>query len=610
MLNLSISTIKKIIALFCLIVFLIVVSSLKISSTTLYFFIVEYVFFGILGIILFLFNRPNNEEYSELKYIKIFDIIFFILFTFVIIILNNSLYTKNIQYYILISIMFSIIGLKIIRTPIFSKRQKIITLLEIMMVGLIIRSSSAIINPYLFGADAYWHFNTISKIISNGFLDPLAGHYYYYPIAQIISVIWSIITNLLYSSFNAASISVNTIAILLIYLIGKETIGEREGLMGSLLLSISVFHIFGSIQFSPQRLGVTFLLLSLYAVVKIRSNRRYWLLFWVSTFATLLVHPVTAIVLAFGLGSYFIIIKVLGKKTRFTPSPFLSYLIMLVGYLVFVNLMLFTTVIRSIFFPEHGESLVTVALVTVADISVKPTYVFYFELIAGYFGPSVILFSGLLGGLILVQRKNIKIIPIFLLIILLTLIPVGSILGNSFGFQPGRLLSFTDVFLTILAGFGMIYLLSSIKIRKINNLVIFVLLLMFSFFSITSYLIEDDNTIFIKEVISQPVHVTESTLATSGFLMKTQEKNTLFMDYATSRYISNPERGLSGLTRKNISMFTSDFNNNGYYLLNMHYLPYGTYTTGGSMKLNEDIIYREHMKNKIYENNMVDVFLK
>jgi hypothetical protein len=581
-----------IIIIVCYSIFLLFFETLHASSSSLYLFSMEYSFFGVLGILIYLLYEPKISEYLyfNLKpsHLKMFDICFFSLVTIVFAILVNSLYVKPVLYYIFISISFSIIALKILVIHRFSKFQKIITITEILTIGLISISSLAIINKFLIGADAYWHFNKILLIVSSGFIDISAGHYYYYPIGHIYPTILSLIIKSVDVSLTTLSITINTIAVLFVYLVGQETIGEREGLMGSLLFSISVFHSFGSISYSPQILGTIFIFLSFYAVMKCKYNKNYWYPFWISSVATLMIHPVTSSILIFILGFYFIIVKVFNIQGGKAPAPFQSYLMIFISYILFVNIMLFNKLVKTIFIPE-AEFLITQLS---SAIKINFTFIYFFETIVAYLGPCIMLMLGILGSLVLIQRKEIKSFPIILVIFLLNIILIISILGNLSAFQPTRFLPFSDILLTIPAGFGIVYLFKLFRLKRGTISIMFILFFIFSFFSSTSYLINEGNMLFTKEVIVHPVYVTQSTLASHNYLMLIPENNTIHTDSTTANYIFDSDRGIFSLNSTNLNFFNeTGLNENGYYVINNQYLPYGTYTLQDtSMKLNSEII--------------------
>lgn len=584
----------------------------EINLNTTYIFAMEYLFFGILAITLFWSYKPKTCENLNLnfkfQFIHILDICVLSSVIASCYILNTSLYTKPLLYYILLSIAFSLVCLKILLIQSLPYPQEILILFEIIIIAIIIITSSSLINPFLVGADTYWHFNTIASIISTGFLDHSTGNYYYYPLSHIYNAILSQILLLPNTLIYILLCASNIIAVLFIYLIGKTIISVREALISSLLLSISVFHNFGSISNSPQTFGLIFVLSAIYTLLKCKDNANYWYLFWICAIAALFIHPIPAVILILYLGTNIIYEKILKKEQDKYPAPFLSYLMIFISYIVYINMILFRKLVKITFLPDTSEASLYISQLSNTTMN-SISHVYYLETFVAYLGPSIFLMFGILGSLLLVQKKRKETYIILLFLMILNSILVISMLGNLSGFEPTRILPFNDSFWTIPAGAGIIYFSKLLKPQNRRYYFIFFICLVVSFFSLTSYLLNDGNTLFTKEVVVHPAYLTESTIVTHHFLVEIPINNTLYIDQTSSRYLSNKERGIYSLNNQNVTLFQeNEFGRVGYYFINKQYIPYGTYASQGNsfkIKIKE---FENSYYNLYYSNGLVHIY--
>jgi hypothetical protein len=575
------------------------------SPSTLNLFLLMYVGFSFLGFLLYVFRKHQTIYELNAIYGKrwvILTIFFLIVVAGILFVLKSSIYIKPLSYYVLVSLAAALIGIQIIENRVSNK-----ILFQILILAFLIRSSSLIINPYLFGADSYWHFNRIMNIIKDGHLASEAGHYYYFPSFHIFISFFEKIgtpTEVIYST---ASLILSLIAVPTIYLLTRNFLGEKTGLMSSLLLSISVFHIFGSINYSPMINGFSLILISFYILIKFiglaKTSEfiRTWIIFWLVALSVFFIHPVASMSLGLILGANFVLTRFFFKNNGKGLTPFYSYIVGFIAYLMFVHFMLFREIVEVIFIPGESQPLPSIKFVS-------PTTKLLTESALSFLGPASLVFFGVYGGLMWMENYNLKKMSVLLSLMLLYSIPLYSFIRGVGGLDPGRLLSYIEALIVIPAATSIIYLSSTIKNSKYKLAMISSVLVFLSFFSTFSYITWDGNQI-LKDKVEVPVgFATQSSLAAYPFLQKLPKDMPLYSDHRTSLYLANKDRGIYGLPDIVIHRISyRTLNESGYFGINKEYLERIMWKSDSERELFLDTLDGD---DKIYDNGNVQIFMK
>lgn len=559
---------------------------------TLYTLIFGYSLFFALGILYFLLKKNGGEVrannfsiFHSYRSNRILQISFYIVAILILIVLNKSLYIKPFLYYLLISIATVIIGFQIISKQESDKKQiYTILFLQIIPLAIIIRGSSFLINPYLIGPDVPWHFHFIQKIIENGYLDPSAFYYYYYPSYHLTESMSGVILGFSEGSFNLINLSISVVSIIIAYLIGKEVFNNgKVGLMFSLLLTIATMHIF-LVNYNMSKIGgTTLLLLCLLLLIKIYKscNLKTNALFWTSTVPVFFWHPEISLILIVLLGANFLVYIFMRKKLKLNLAfIFTLYLIAYIVYPMYANTQLLTVIAQSTPTEKAEPALVQSsagqAIIQAIIEKAEPTLVqsfadrtitmgFLFQSFMAYLGITLLTFFVSYIGLKWLNKLNE--VNLFILSSLIVLhIPLFiTISSGSLVAVSERVLPYISLLLILIAA-GAIF--EIFKFKSKSSVVIFLMiLLVFSFFSVSSYLIGDGNNVFNNKIPVQTTYTTESNLVSYKFLNKTPYNSTIVSDHETIRYTSDPIRGFYNLPERRIVCFPSIIDE-GYFVIN------------------------------------------
>ncbi|MBA7620189.1 hypothetical protein ES703_27534 [subsurface metagenome] len=520
---------------------------------TLYTFIFGYSLFFALGILYFLLKknggevRPNNFSiFHSYRSNRILQISFYIVAILILIVLNKSLYIKPFLYYLLISIATVIIGFQIISKQESDKKQiYAILFLQIIPLAIIIRGSSFLINPYLIGPDVPWHFHFIQKIIENGYLDPSAYYYYYYPSYHLTQSMSGVILGFSESSFNLINLSISVVSIIIAYLIGKELFNNgKVGLMCSLLLTIATTHIF-LVNYNTSKIGgATLLSLCLLLLIKICKSRNLKTnaLFWTSIVPLFFWHPEISFALLILLGANFLVYIFMRKKLELNLAFTTLYLIAYIAYPMYVSTRLFTVIVQSTTaIVQSTTAIVQSTSIEKAEYTLVQSFAgqtitmgFLFQSFMAYLGITLLTFFVSYIGLKWLNKLNEVNLFILSYLIVLHILPFITISSGHLKVISERTFVYISLLLIYIAA-GSIF--EIFKFKSKSSVVIFLMiLLVFSFFSVSSYLIGDGNNVFNNKIPVQTTYTTESNLVSYKFLNKTPYHSTIVSNCETIRY--------------------------------------------------------------------------
>lgn len=577
------------------------------SASTLNIFVIEYAVFAYLGLVAYIIydNRLRKKKLEPIRQltetqVNILDLTFVFLLFLIVISLRNALYVKPLSYYVLTSLAVAVVGLQILLSP---KIQRTKMLIQILSLAAIIRFSSPMINPCLIGWDAYWHYNQIAKQLVLGRLDPSSGHYYYYPFFHIVNIIPSLLVGLSEGLLNWIGLFNGLLAILVIYYIVRELSNEKAGLTGALILTVSTLHIYRSIGFA--RPEITFILFSLLAILKAPTYKvsRSWVLFWISAISVFFIHPTATVTLIAILAANFILknIQSYSKNVQYAIkiTPFVSYTIGYISYLVFVHYSLFVDMVQVIFIPD--EEVAPMITVLSEEAVTKITGLYYLEVYLSFLGMSMILFLGVIGSLKWLSGPSSEKLTAILGILFVYFLPVYYVLTDVFEAQPSRFLVYGNVLTIIPASVGMLMFFNALKGSRIA---IVLFLLIFSFFSLTSHLTGDDNGIFNRELLFNQRHATESIVAIYPFINEIKSKP-LFVDDEAAKYLFSGDRGIVRSSHKFSGLSSISIEQEGFFVINFPKIEKGFVN---DVKLERSFVDNFANNERVYDNGNVVIF--
>jgi len=517
----------------------------------------------------YLRNDESLEAYSYAKmdgrYIKKYlQISFFVVLILISYVLSKSLYTKPLEYYLLVAIGTVLVAIQIALLDKKSKKEFFfIFFLEIIPLSLITLGSSLLINPYLVGPDTPWHFNQVQKILETYHLSRSSFHYYYYPLYHLTQTIGQLVLASSQFSFDIINLTTSMTAVLLAYLLGKELFNDKKaGLYSSLLISVSTNLIF--LMANTSKIGgTTLFLICFWTLIKMkRSQNIKWLyLFWLAAVGVFFWHTEASVALLLLITAFAITDMVTNNEKRSwidrgrqSRNMLILYSVAFIGYLVYVHVYLFTSILESIFIPM--EPTLTQDF---ADIDLSSNSLI--EFFISFLGMSSLLFflPFLMSRSILFKDKGELAMTFFL--VLVCILPLIAIVREGFGLAPERTLTYFMIAVTIFSGGGLtILMVKSQKSRRTfnKNVKLFLLaifIFIYSLSSTTSYLSWDNNDLFSNDIPEQTVFTTESNLASHWFLNMTPENSRIIGYHETIRYTTDPVRGFIGLQGREIIKF-------------------------------------------------------
>lgn len=591
---------------------------MKNNSLTLYTLVFGYSLFCIVGILYFLFEsklyelrlHPNNVSTIRLFTIKsttlnkTLIISCYSIFTLTSLTLNTLMYTKSFLYYFLISIAAVIIGYQIVYNEYMCRKNTyIILFLELIPLAFLIRYSSFLINPYLIGPDTLWHFHSVQKIIENGVLLPSTQHYYYYPSYHLTQSISGLILGFSETSFNLINLSQSLVSILVAYLLSTEIFNNRKvGLITSLLFSLSTMFIF-LVTYNTSKIGgFTLFLMGFFLLLKMFNKSfnsiKTHLVFWIISVTLFLWHPEVSFALMIMLGGVFLS-NIFVKRRFELNTAFILYLISYIAFLVYIHSSLFISLVKSLFIeiPTSPDLVQNIA-------TQKVPISLIFELFTSYLALTLPIFF--VAYFVLKRLNNISVINFFLisLLILLHILPAFGIISGNFGFSPARIFVYVSSVTTIVFSGTFVEIFKPLSKKSTYFFVLF--LFIFSFFSVSSYLVGDCNNIYNDQIPIQTTFTTKSVLSSHDFLSKTPDKSTIVGDYETLRYICDPIRGVFDLPGRKITCFSSQ-TDKGYFIVNvpnLDRLKWKNYLLFPG--LTEDAIKK---KDRIYSSGDILIFM-
>jgi|GEM_PF-4936847 hypothetical protein len=583
------------------------------GTSTLSVFVIEYAIFGFIGILIFsiyharlIKNTLSSIDILSTSQIRIFDAMYIFFLSLSILSLRDAIYVKPLSYYVFISAAFVAIGLQILFTKRITKVIRTKILVEILILAALTRVSTPLINPYLTGWDAYWHYHRIGDLVTSGKLNPASGHYYYYPFFHIINTITSLFLSFDIPILLATNLLIGTFTVLLMYYIVNELSNSKIALIGALITAVSTLHIYRSTGLA--RPEVTFILFGILAIIKASRYGIYrsWIIFWLAAVAVFFVHPTATVALLAFLGANFVLKNTAAyfkeKHYTFKITPFVSYFIGFVAYLEFVHYSLFVEIVKIIFIPD--EEVVPLITVLPPETVAKMSWIYHFEAYISYIGISLILLLGVIGSLKWLLKYDLEKLTILLGIVFIYIIPVYSVLTNFFETQPSRFLVHGDILTIIPAAVGLTAIFALIKKNYLKILVAASFLFIFCFFSLTSYLTGDDNGIFNRELPFDQRHATQPVLAEYPFVNKIV--GSIYVDEVSSRYLFSGDRGIIQTNKKDIRMFSPGVaDEKGFFIINLDKLDRGFIW---KVKIDKAILNNFKETSKIYDNGEVVIF--
>ncbi len=296
-----------------------------------------------------LFAFPEERESPAGNDIRLLlNILFFGLLGFSILIfyLRTDLYVRPLDYFIAVSLMAVLIMAEIVISP-PGKFGKYSIILKIILLGLSLEFSQALLYPSVLGNDPWVHQAFTETLLNTGRI-PEGSQYTHLPFMPLEVAQFLLVTGLDYKLGALLSISVLQVVVdaLFAFLLGKKLFGVKAGFIASLLLVTANHHVYMGFIGIPNTLGATLILPVIYVLmIKVQrgdSNLFRFIAYGLMA-ALILTHSVSTLALLFILFVMWISGYSYNKIQSITGTPavegktVLFFLLAVSGYWTFVS---------------------------------------------------------------------------------------------------------------------------------------------------------------------------------------------------------------------------------------------------------------------------------
>lgn len=209
-------------------------------------------------------NLSTEKKISNSKNtFLITSIIFYSLLICSMLIINQEIYSRPLSFIIIISLLAGIIASQIILTN--NKTNYHLILLEIIILGIIIRASVFFQFADMVGGDPNAHFRALSLILKTGYITSQnLIAYYNFPIMFYFLVNVVKFTGLTIKSAMFVVGICELLSFLFIFLIVKRIFNFKIALLSFLLLAMSTYTIQLGFLIIPQSFGIAIFSISIY----------------------------------------------------------------------------------------------------------------------------------------------------------------------------------------------------------------------------------------------------------------------------------------------------------------------------------------------------------
>jgi len=436
------------------------------------------------------------------------NIIFFTLFSIILLIWHTHLYFRPLSYFILVSLLTGIVAVEILYFKEGDSVWQI--LLKIFLLSANIRAGIFYNFPSLMGYDAYWHAKIAELITNTGFVPPfeISGKYFYYPLAHIFVSITQIVNQTDIKDAIFCSIGlVSIISTIFIYLIGKKLAGPQVGLLATLLANVTNFIIVrGITNITPGSLVLCYFMLILYLIFKEEHKVANMSIIIFITLLTVITHQLTTFVVFISLTSIYLgrvvyrYIYESEESPNLTITYLLSFAVALQSYwmntYVYPTTSFFESVLRPFIRVLQSGGEYDPNLLIVGHVYNKPML----EILLLHSCYLILPFFAIGGVLLWLSMKENKKFSIVTAVIVLYLFVYGIPLLGMRNMLTSRWMPLLSVFLVIVASSYIFKIVAVIRSNKNKIFAIFTIAVVFSFLMIITPAINRDNPIIAKDM--------------------------------------------------------------------------------------------------------------
>jgi uncharacterized membrane protein len=488
-----------------------------------------------------LFEEFNYNNYKELTNLRIsflnLTLFYILLYLISLYILIASL-TRTFSYFLIISLMASIIFLGSVSLNSKQETRKNIILIEIILLFANLTQGHTLKAPMITFTDAFYHMNIIEKIVNSGHVTSEIGTYQYFPLFHILNCIGLLLTNLsIKFSYFILNDSLFLVSILLVYLIAhNSTKNSSLSLVTVLVYTFSRPVIDSGMYVVTRTMAYILCLLILYLLLLNKKDIRVRTLSIFLIIPLILTHQTTLVIFTGILLLIIIIQKVLNYSTLINLNYLILFLAAYLSYWIYQAGPFFTDVIAKLD-SAHGMVTVNQEVEAISSVSYLLNNLDYF----------LIVFLTILGVVTLLNRyrKLNNIYHVFAIVSFLTFslyVPGISnlftpILGNRFPILVAP-------FISIAVSVGAVALVKQYDKKYIyqKSSLTLVMFLLFSFFLLSSSLSErSTNYNMLLDPLSEKNrdYFVDSELSSFKYVNQYKNDSSLvYSDFIAYRYLA------------------------------------------------------------------------
>ena len=443
------------------------------------------------------------------------------------------LYTRSILFFLLTSIAYTLITIKIFIYP--EKKYYLHIFSDIFLLSIFLRFSIYYNFPTVYGYDPFTFVGHIKNIISTGFLTPDLEKYIGFPFYHILVVIFNGFSGFsIKDSYFIGSI-IEVFCGLFVLIICKNLFNIKAGLLATSLILIAPYYFYWGFWIIPMTLSMNFYIFIVYFIVKQKEEFNKLIVpFLIILLTSIFTHPIGSVIIMITFIVFYIYPNIGPIKDKvisiqillFTAvSTYIHWSLTTSGE----NIDLFSNLMIRLAITIRARTLgiYDITRITAAPL-MKFTSIFLIDL------PFVLLlFFGLLGSLYAIDKivKNKKFIYIELLITTLLLVSITYLSGliSITSVEPARWFTFIEILLIIFASNGLIIIFNRKSLKNYKIFACFTILFIFIFSSMTTPLSNTESAFYSDEFIRRAA-LTSSELSATVFF-NNYYSNKIFVSY-------------------------------------------------------------------------------
>ncbi len=494
------------------IVFGIAITSLYLISATIHLLMLGPALTLASSLYLAMKNQETVLSESIAKPAKILlEIIFFVLFSASLLTLHAS-EGRPLLYFVLIALSAGFLALSIAFLK--GKGEAVIQIVKILMVSFNLKYS-LFLGYYGVGSDYWVHLTDNNNLSQYGFIEILSGKAPFYPLMHIQVAITDIITDTpIKDATNLAIIVPLVISTICIFLVARDVINAKVGLFAMLIVNITDFHTYWGAAPQTTTYGIClyyFLIFFIFRGATTNLNKKTWLAL------TLLFIPV--LILAHAVSSFIALISILGLiigscicricyDNRAVVLPPILVLLLYGVVLLQHWLVALYQMREETFFDAITSTLITY-ITEHADFLNRPEAISgyvamlppLFERMADTAGLALLMFLSAIGCLFWLSKnyRSAFTFPMIVCTIVLLFITFGFPLFGIRNIIPSRWFAFMYFFLSIMAAFALLTILSKTPEKRLRLVACFLILCCLTFFMTTSTIANEDSPFWLQE---------------------------------------------------------------------------------------------------------------